>query len=316
METPTELDTRALPERIANRPNDPHHADTAPVGTGTEQPLVRVARGRGLEHSPLAKLPPELRNRIFEMALIQPTGINLRAGGVFNAPWGTMFFEDTCPPGKRIKSMCITTSWALRLMATCHQIRSEINNGLLSLNDINVHGVQLHKVEESYAVIPLLRRISSSLGLSSGRIVLWQNWNGYAVHGYRRVDTAVAPHAGRIPGLRHALSTYAQAIQPFQLFLGLSINYYYPGTGHGHLCKRDAPVTSIDSQRIQYIVPLGERMKAMKVVDEAIDGRMALLKRHVRHRLCPVRIILQNLESGLEMPRQNMRDVVDLVFEV
>jgi hypothetical protein len=86
METPTGLAIKSLPVCTTNRHNDPRHSDTAPVETGTEQTLVRVARGRGLEHSPLARLPPELRTKIFEMAFIHPTGISLRACEVWNRP--------------------------------------------------------------------------------------------------------------------------------------------------------------------------------------------------------------------------------------
>ena len=54
-----------------------HHADDTRVEDETEERLVRVDRGKGLDNSPLSKLPPELRAKIFEMALVLPTGINL-----------------------------------------------------------------------------------------------------------------------------------------------------------------------------------------------------------------------------------------------
>jgi hypothetical protein len=63
-----------------------HRAVTALVDAGVEQLLVCVARGKGMQHFPLSRLPPELRTKIFEMALIHPTGIRIRAGEVWNQP--------------------------------------------------------------------------------------------------------------------------------------------------------------------------------------------------------------------------------------
>lgn len=60
------------------------HADDTHVEDDTEQPLIRVDRGKGLDNSPLSKLPAELRAKIFEMALVYPTGIHLRAGDLVN----------------------------------------------------------------------------------------------------------------------------------------------------------------------------------------------------------------------------------------
>lgn len=315
METPGP-DAVALPIRLANRPNDSLHADTAHAEDGTAQALLRAPSGKGLDTSPLALLPPELRTRIYEMALIQPTGIHLRASRELSLD--DLFFDHTCSPEKRIESMRIRILRALRLMATCHQVRSEIKNRLLSLDDINVHGMDFHNAEKNYSrvqnTVPLLRRISSSLGLSSGRVVLWGVEKSYPIHRYNATQPVNLAHARRVPGLKHALSGYAQAIQPFQLYIGLGMNYFYAGTGHGHLCKQDAPVTTYDSRHFQCIIPLSDRMKAMKLVDEAIDERIALLRRQSEHQFCPVRVLRQKLESGLETARQYMREMVDRFF--
>lgn len=144
--------------------------------------------------------------------------------------------------------------------------------------------------------------------------MLWGVEKSYPIHRYNATQPVNLAHARRVPGLKHALSGYAQAIQPFQLYIGLGMNYFYAGTGHGHLCKRDAPVTTYDSRHVQCIIPLSDRMKAMKLVDEAIDERIALLRRHSEHRFCPVRVLRQKLESGLETARQYMREMVDRFF--
>ena len=147
METPGP-DAVALPIRLANRPNDSLHADTAHAEDGTAQALLRAPSGKGLDTSPLALLPPELRTRIYEMALIQPTGIHLRASRELSLD--DLFFDHTCSPEKRIESMRIRILRALRLMAPCHQVRSEIKNRLLSLDDIRQcarHGLPQRRKE-------------------------------------------------------------------------------------------------------------------------------------------------------------------------
>ena len=60
-------------------------------------------------------------------------------------------------------------------------------------------------------------------------------------------------------------------------------------------------------------VPLGDRVKARKLVDEAVDGRLALLRRHFEHRYCYVRAMRPKLESGLATARQYMREEVDRI---
>jgi hypothetical protein len=325
METPTGLAIKSLPVCTTNRHNDPRHSDTAPVETGTEQTLVRVARGRGLEHSPLARLPPELRTKIFEMAFIHPTGISLRACEVWNRPdddeleSAELEHGPPNPRGSMIKSICAKTSWALKLMATCQQIQSEIKNRLLSLNDINVHGVDFHQVEVQQPgilhIIPLIRNISSILGIATSRVVLWQYWNGQSFAYHERDRHLNLPPPGRINGLEVSLSRYARAIQPLQLFIGLSMNYHALVIFNNvPVCERDAPVTLGDCRRIHCIIPLGDRTRAMKMVDDAIDGRLALLRRHSTHQLCNVRAMRRKLESGLEFARQYMREEVNLIF--
>ena len=314
--------------------NNAQHDSKTHVENSTEQPLVRIASGEGLDSSHLLRLPLELRIKIFEMALIHPTGISLRAGRYWNGfhddkpRHGHLPTDRTPPPRRRIKTMCFKTLWALRLMATCQQIRSEVKNGLLSSNDINVHGVDfncvdlqqpgiLHVAAQQPGIlhtVPLIQNISSVLGMRPGRVVLWENRDGHTFAQYERQRREGLPPARRIQRLDHSLARYAQAIQPFQLFFGLSMHYQeLTGNKDIHLCKQDAPVTLTDCWRIQCVVPLGDPVKARKMVDEAIYGRLALLRRHFEHRLCNVRAMRQKLESGLAAARQYMREEVDRI---
>lgn len=58
-------------------------------------------------------------------------------------------------------------------MATCKQIRSETEGWLLSLNDINIDCGELRSnLEQLEHSMPLLKRITSSLGSDSGRVIL------------------------------------------------------------------------------------------------------------------------------------------------
>lgn len=324
MKTPAEPDVKTQPIGDATKPSETHHADITHFEDGTEQPLVRVDPGKGLESSPLSKLPPELRTMIFEMALIRAAGMSLRAGAISNGPHGDelhsgyVFLNTARLQRALLESLCPTTSWALGFMATCHQIRSETKDAaVLALNDVNVHGVEFCNVERQqpgiWSTVPLIRKISYLLGMPSGRVVLWQNWNGHYFAQYERDRRAGLPVA-RLPELDDSLSRYARAIQPFQLFIELSMNYpNLGGSSNVPVCKRDAPVTLTDCSRIQCIVPLGDRVMARKTADEAIDGRLRLLRRHFSHRLCNVRGMRQKLESGLATARQYMREEVDQI---
>lgn len=129
----------------------------------------------------------------------------------------------------------------------------------------------------------------------------------------KRSDSNRLPPASRILSLDSELSRYAQAIQPLQLFVGLSMTYHHAAAGFQDvcLCRRDAPVFISDCRRIQCVVPLGDRVMARKMVDEAIDGRLNLLPRHFSHRWCNVQAMRQKLERALETTRQFIREELD-----
>jgi len=165
---------------------------------------------------------------------------------------GYVFLDSTSLQGRPINTMCPKTLWALGFMATCHQIRSETKNAtMLAKNDINIHDVNFRYIEGQrpgiWRTVRLIRDISSTLGMRSGRVILWEDWSGPCGAKYERdLKIGLAP-AKEIPGLDDSLSRYAQAIQPFQLFVGLSMSYQtMKSSGTVYICKRDAPVTLVD----------------------------------------------------------------------
>jgi hypothetical protein len=349
MDSQAESDDKRQPVSDTNEPNETHHADDAHVEDGTEQPLVvqvasganlgnsphpdgneqslvHVASGKGSQSFPLLRLPPELRTMILKMALFSPMGITIPAFSVrdvLNVPFGQedkgyVFFAPADPHKTMYKHVYTNTSWVIGVMAMCRQIRSEIKN-LLSSYDINVHAVDFDKIGArqhgiSRTVPLLIRSVSSFLGKTSGRVVLWENWDGHHLPDYEKQRRKGFSPAPRVPGLDNSLATYAQAVQPLQLFIGLSMTFHeVSGARDLCLCKQDAPVTGFDCRRIECIVPLGDRVNARKMVDEVVDRRLELLRCHFPHRWCYVRARRSKLEGGLALARQYMREEVDRI---
>lgn len=263
---------------------------------------------------------------ILQMALFSPMGITIPAFSVrdvLNVPSGKedkgyVFFAPADPHKIMYKHVYTNTSWVIGIMAMCRQIRSEIKN-LLSSYDINVHAVDFDKIGArqhgiSRTVPLLIRSVSPFLGKTSGRVVLWENWDGHHFPDYEKQRRKGFSPAPRVPGLDNSLATYAQAVQPLQLFIGLSMTYHeVSGARDLHLCKQDAPVTGFECRRIECIVPVSDRVNARKMVDEAVDRRLDLLRCHFPHRWCYVRAMRSKLEGGLALARQYMREEVDRI---
>lgn len=268
------------------------NVDAADAGlTSTQLPL---AISHGLQSSPLNSLPPELRNKIWEMVMVNPKGLNFS--------------------GQTAATACPQITWALSLMATCRQIRSETKYLLLDLNDINIHidpfFIDFLGREEMFSVqrsIALLESFPSSLGREMCQVVLCLDF------GSRSYEEASML---KNPEFRLSLIKFEQAIHPSRLFLGLGFCFSKWGCGDKQVCARDAPVTLDNCTSVRCNVPFGDRALALRAVEGAIDRKLGLLQRHGSHRWCPVRAMIRTLESGLEVTRQYMREVVDLVVEV
>lgn len=288
--------------------DDASHSDTAHI----EQALagLQVASNSGLENSPLGRLPAELRNKIFEMAFAHPTDRDASYSTSM-----TSFFSRLGT--RRASTSCHQISWALNIMATCKQVRSETEGLLLSLNDIYIDRGELFlSLAQLKRSMPLLMRIPSSLGSDSGRVVL------HLVCAVSRYRAAAGEELQKFsgPGLKRLLATSSQAIRPFHLFLDLDMRFHAWGGGDAQrndvlICHKDVPVTLGDCGRIHNIIPADDHDAALIQIDEVVDSRLELLRRHCLHRLCPVRATLRQSESGLEESRQFMRDIVDRIFE-
>lgn len=292
-----------------NESDDASHSDIAHI----EQALagLGVPNNSGLENSPLGRLPAELRNRIFEMAFAHPTDRDASDSASM-----TSFFSRLGT--RQASTSCRHISWALNIMATCKQVRSETEGLLLSLNDIYVDRGELRwSLTQLKRSMPLLKRIPSSLGSDSGRVVLHLEC---AVSRYR----AAAGEQLRdfsCPGLKHLLARSSQAVRPFHLFLDLDMGFHAWGGGGAQrddvlICRKDATVFLGDCSRIHNIIPADDRDAALSQIDKVVDSRLEMLRRHCLHRLCPVRATLRQFESGLEGSRQFMRDIVDRIFEI
>ena len=268
------------------------HADTA------------HANSSGSENSPLGRLPPELRNEIFSMAMTYSHSIESVRKSFFNN-FGFNGTRPTCPE----------ISSALNIMATCKQIRSETKNLFFSLNDIPIRRSTLYNsVKQVERIIPLLKRIPRSLGLDSGRIVL-------PVHcsACRPEQDAVIDSQWSEGGLKHLFLTTSQAVRPFQLFLDLDVAFHkWSGSGNDErvVCSQGAPVTIRDCSHFHLDLQVGVGpTAALSRIDKVIDDKLESLRQNRLHRLCPVRAMLRQFESRLEAMRKHIRLINDFVSE-
>lgn len=290
MVDPLDATTDLRPLTNAAATDFTQNVDAADAGlTSTQLPL---AISHGLQSSPLNTLPPELRNKIWEMVMVNPKGLNFS--------------------GQTAAIACPQITWALSLIATCRQIRSETKYLLLDLNDINIHidpfFLDFLGREEMFNIqrsIALLERIPSSLGREMCRVVLCLDFGSRS---YTQAGVL------KDPEFHLSLIKFEQAIHPSRLFLGLGFCFSGWGRGDMQVCARDAPVTLDDCTSIRCNVPFGDRALALRAVDETIDHRLGLLQRHGPHRWCAVRAMTRTLGSGLEVTRQYMREVFDLVI--
>jgi hypothetical protein len=134
--------------------------------------------------------------------------------------------------------------------------------------------------------------------MGTGRVVLWQNWN----------DVSGSNVLSRIAFKRSlTMSSYLDMI-------------YHPWggaqKGEAPACGKDAPVDLDDCDRCHIIIQVGgDRKAALSRIDEAVNNRLKLLQRHRLHRLCNVRAMLRQFESGLEGARQYTRRILEFVSE-
>lgn len=243
------------------------------------------------EHSPLMQLPGELRNMILAMVLTHDDGIHVNR----DYGWARRHFDTTL-------------SQALDPMLTCKQLFRETRTLFFRLNEINVH-VDLTNKSKIQLITKLLSEVPSALCSSSSRVILWPSDSTYAAHepGRRYVNAWDAERMSRLQEL-------AQAIRPFQLFLGFQISHHRWAGRDRHICKRDAPVSGDDCGFIKLALPIGDRAAASKIVDDIYHGKINALSWHRHHRMCTVRIELDKILEGLEDAHRLMLEILGRVY--
>lgn len=282
------------------------HSGTAHVEQAPAQ--LQVANISGLQNSPLGRLPPELRNEIFSLALTHTDSYEFDSDSTCMSSFFTNF-------GVGSSTTCSEISSALNILATCKQIRSEAENLFFSLNDIKFRRCGLHYyVKQVEHISPLLKILPRSLGLDSGRIILPVQCN---VRFYR--ESTGLESQWSAGGLKHLFLTTSQAIRPFQLFLDLEIAFHQwcaSGDGERIICGQDTPLTMHECSHFRLNLQVGVDPKAaLSQIDKVLDDKLEQLQQHRLHRLCPVRAMLRQFKKGLEDSRQYLRDINDFVSE-
>jgi hypothetical protein len=296
-----------LTHAMASNTAAPRPTDTTENDAASHSDTAHT-KSSGLENSPLGRLPRELRDETFSMAMTHPSDLH-------DSGYDSMSSFFSRLGTSRASTSCRHISWALNIMATCKEIRSETEGLLFSLNDISIdRGELLSSLVQLERAMPLLRRIPRSLSSGSGRVVLHEKCT---VSHYKKFAGEELRSFSE-PGVKRLLARSSQAIRPFQLFLDLDMAYHNWGGAQGDalICRKDAPVTLNDCSHIHNIIPADDRMAAPSQIDQVVDGRLELLQRHCLHRICPVRATLRQFESGLERSRQFMRDIVNRIFEI
>ena len=108
-------------------------------------------------------------------------------------------------------------------------------------------------------------------------------------------------------------------MRPFKLFLDLDVAFHQWSASEDRtrrICGQETPATLHDCSRFHLHLQVGLDPKvALSRIDKVVDDKLQFLLQHRMHRLCPVRAMLRQFESGLEEARQYMRDINDFVSE-
>ncbi|KAK4499639.1 hypothetical protein PRZ48_010157 [Zasmidium cellare] len=170
-----------------------------------------------MDNSPLAKLSPELRNRVYEYALIfDDTQLHVTADH-YNAKMHT---TNECA---QLRPLALTT--------TCRQIRQETSQMFYHYNTFNIH-FEKHTEDQDRDETCLLQRFSANMGGVNAT-----NLRRIAVTIGRESFMAEVP--GRVDDIRHqllVLRTFALASPNCEVLCKFSwaprhtsIEYFLPG---------------------------------------------------------------------------------------
>lgn len=251
-------------------------------------------------HSRLGRLPGELRNMIWALALTRTEDISIYKEN-------TNFDKENSLSRREYNA---TISQALDLMTTCKQVCSEADGLFLSLNDINVHLQMMGRVDESKIrqSIRLLNGIPTSLCSRSSRVILWQS--PFNAH----IPDSVPTSSWDAP-LIERFTDYSKSIRSFKTYLGVEIRYHRWCGRDRYICQRDVPLSGDGCSSIKLVFPISDHTATLKAVDEVYHKKLEALERHRTHRMCTVRIELDKIVNGLEKAREMMLDLVDRVYK-
>ncbi|KAM0722380.1 hypothetical protein Q7P37_001821 [Cladosporium fusiforme] len=258
-----------------------------------------TAFSNAMEHSPLGRLPGELRNMIWAMAFARSEDISLYKENV-------NFDKENSQSRREYNA---TISQALDLMVTCKQICREADGLFLSLNDVNVHLQMMGRVDEAKVrqSIRLLNDIPTSLCSKSSRVILWQSsFNAHLPDGI--------PTSSWDKPLIERFTEYSKAIRSFKTYLGVEIRYHRWCGRDRYICQRDVPLSGDGCSSVKLVFPINDHSEALKAVDNIYQNKLEALERHRLHRMCTVRIELDKILEGLEKAHDMMLDLVDRVY--
>lgn len=203
-----------------------------------------------------------------------------------------------------------TITQALGVMKTCKQVYRETRGLFFYLNQVSLYGTPSVSLQRLFA--GLLRDTPSALCSNLNRVVL------------RPEDLQITTHRDDFDVFVTGLDLdrtarfvgNLQGIRPFKLYIGANLVYHRWGGRDRHVCKRDAPVTGDDCGLIELIFPIDDRAAALEIVERLHQKKLSILAPHRQHRMCTVRIELQNILDGLSKAHRQMLLLVDRMCKI
>lgn len=254
-----------------------------------------------LENSPLGRVPGEIRNTIYTMALTYPGGLNCKS-----STWRPMS-DGTSP------------SQALNLRATCKQIRAETEGMFFALNDVSIWS-DLNEFSSllepcsslklrAKQTVQLLNAIPSSMISPCSRLVVW-----------------ISPSISGI-GRDHfkpRMLKVTRDVQHFQVHVGTHYGaHHWTSSGYEQqakltsgpsdriICAKDPAVSMNDCASFEFVFPVDDRAGASALLEDLIAEKVALLEAHKSHRFCPVRAEFEGLVKSFDVVREKLLEFAE-----
>lgn len=208
---------------------------------------------------------------------------------------------------------------ALSIMSTCKQIRKETKLLLFTLNDIvssegpitqrfSDHSVSIYR-PMSMETVSLLNSIPPTLFSPSSRLVTWIPPN-------IAMDT-LALHMRVARNIQH-LQLYMGVILGRHRWCGRSDENgsdYHTDSFHSlPICSKDVSASMNDCARVKLVFPVNDLRTALVLVDDQYQAKVALIEVHRSHRICPIRVELDNLLVSHEEVKRELTELVKRVY--